>query len=128
MRSRSILTIGVLAIVAASCGGSSDSQAPADAQLVWCTQVDNGAVFDAIWDSADELGVDSVGAFLLDKADITTDFDPRDLAAGDLTEEELVALSAVGDEFDSSDDLWIEYINSPDGSKACFVAYRTVNG
>lgn len=128
MRFRTVLTFTVLAIVAASCGGGSDSQTPTDSQLVWCTQIDNSTVFDAIWDAADELGVDSVGAFLLDKADITTDVDPRELAAEDLTEEELVTLSAVGDEFDSSEALWIEYIESPDGARACLAAYATVNG
>jgi hypothetical protein len=128
MRFRIILILSVLAIVAASCGGSSDSQTPSDVQLVWCAQVGNSATFDAIWDAADELGVNSVGAFLLDKADITTDVDPRELAAEDLTEEELAALSAIGDDFDSSDALWIEYIESPDGAKACLAAYTNVNG
>ncbi|MEN8238883.1 MAG: hypothetical protein ABFR53_06725 [Actinomycetota bacterium] len=128
MRLRFILIFSVLAIVAAACSGSSDSQVPSDAELAWCAQVDDSSVFDAIWDAADELDVDSVGAFLLEKANITTDVDPKELVAEDLTEEELVALSAVGDDFDSSDALWIEYINSPDGAKACFAAYETVNG
>ena len=128
MRLRLILLCSALAIVAASCSGSSESQTVSDAELVWCAQVDDGTVFDAIWDAADDLGVDSVGVFLLDKADITTDVDPRELVAEDLTEEELAALSAIGDEFDASDVLWIDYINSPDGSKACFAAYTNVNG
>jgi hypothetical protein len=128
MRPRLIIIFSVLAIVAVSCGGSSDSQTPTDAQLAWCTQVENGAIFDAIWNTADELGVDSVGAFLLVEANITTDVDPRELTAEDLTEEELVALSAVGDDFDSSDALWIEYLESSDGARACLAAYTTVNG
>ena len=128
MRYRLIFVLSVLAIVAASCGGSSDSQASSDAQVVWCAEVDNTATFDAIWDAADQLRVDSVGAFLLDKADITTDVDPRELAPEDLTEEELAALSAIGDDFDSSDALWLEYISSPDGAKACLAAYTNVNG
>jgi len=128
MRYRLILIFSVLAIVAAACGGKSDTQTPSDAQVTWCAEVDNTATFDAIWDAADELGVDSIGAFLLDEADITTDVDPRELAPEDLTEEELAALSTVGDDFDSSDALWLEYISSPDGAKACIAAYQTVNG
>jgi hypothetical protein len=128
MRSRLILIVIVLSIVAAACGGKSDSETPTDVQLVWCAQVGNGAIFDAIWDAADEIGVNSIGAFLLDEAGITTDVDPRELATEDLTEEELTALSAVGDDFDSSDALWIAYIDSPDGAKACLAAYRNVNG
>jgi hypothetical protein len=118
----------VLAIVAASCSTSSDTEAVSDAELQWCAQVDDSTVFDAIWDAADELGVDSVGTFLLKKADISTDVDPRELTPEDLTDEELAALSTVGDDFDNSDVLWIEYINSSDGSKACLAAYATVNG
>jgi len=128
MKTRLILVVSALAPVAAACSSNSDTQTISDADLVWCTQVDNTAVFDAIWDAADELQVDSVGAFLLEKAGITTDVDPRDLTAEDLTEEELAALSTVGDDFDNSDVLWIEYINSPDGAKACLAAYTTVNG
>jgi len=119
---------GVLAIIAAACSSNSGSQIVSDAELVWCSQVDVTTVFDAIWDAADELEVDSIGAFLLDKADITTDVDPRELSAEDLSDEELAALAAVGVEFDSSEVLWIEYINSPDGSNACFSAYAPVNG
>jgi ABC-type glycerol-3-phosphate transport system substrate-binding protein len=128
MRFRLVLIIGALAIVVASCSSSSDAQTLSDAELVWCAQVDDTAIFTAIWDAADELEVKSVGAFLLDKAGITTDVDPKVLSAEDLSEEELEALSAVGENFDSSDLLWIEYINTPDGSKACFAAYTTVNG
>jgi hypothetical protein len=118
----------VLAIVAASCSTGSDTETASADQLAWCAQVTDSAVFDAIWDAADELGVDSVGAFLLDEAGVTTDVDPRELAAEDLTEEELAALAAVGDDFDNSDVLWLKYVNSPDGSKACIAAYQTVNG
>jgi hypothetical protein len=128
MRLRIILIFSVLAIVAASCSSGSDPQTASDAELEWCAQVDNSAVFDAIWDAADELDVDSVGAFLLDKAGISTDVDPRELTPEDLSDEELAALSTVGDDFDNSDVLWIEYINSPDGAKACLTAYATVNG
>lgn len=96
--------------------------------MVWCSQVGNTSVFDAIQDAADELGVDSIGAFLLDKANVVTDVEIEDLVAEDLTEKELAALSEVGEEFDSSDLLWIEYIKSPDGAKACFAAYTNVNG
>ena len=128
MRFRLVLIFSVLAIIAAACSGNSDADTLGDAELVWCSQVDNSAVFDAVWDAAEELGVDSIGAFLLDEAGITTDVDPRDLVAEDLTADELAALSGVGDDFDSSDVLWIEYINSPDGSKACFAAYTNVNG
>jgi hypothetical protein len=128
MRFRPILIIGALAIVAASCSSSSDTQSLSDAELAWCVQVDNTAIFTAIWDAADELEVKSVGAFLLDKAGITTDVDPKVLSAEDLSDEELEALSAVGENFDSSDLLWIEYINTPDGSNACFAAYANVNG
>ena len=120
--------VSALAIVAASCSSSSDAQTLSDAELVWCSQVDDTTVFSAIWDAADELEVQSVGAFLLDKAGITTDVDPKVLSAEDLSEEELEALSEVGSNFDSSDLLWIEYINTPDGSKACFAAHTTVNG
>lgn len=128
MRFRLVLIIGALAIVAASCSSTSDAQTLSDAELVWCVQVDDTAIFTAIWDAADELEVQSIGAFLLDKAGITTDVDPKVLSAEDLSEEELEALSAVGENFDSSDLLWIEYINTPDGSNACFAAYANVNG
>jgi ABC-type glycerol-3-phosphate transport system substrate-binding protein len=128
MRSRLILIISALAIVAASCSSGSDAQTLSDAELVWCSQVDDTTVFTAIWDAADELEVQSVGAFLLDKAGITTDVDPKVLSAEDLSAEELEALSSVGENFDSSDLLWIEYINTPDGSKACFAGYTNVNG
>jgi hypothetical protein len=128
MRFRLVLIIGALAIVAASCSSTSDTQTLSDAELVWCVQVDDTAIFTAIWDAADELEVQSIGAFLLDKAGITTDVDPKVLSAEDLSEEELEALSAVGENFDSSDLLWIEYINTPDGSNACFAAYANVNG
>lgn len=128
MRLRLILIFSVLAIVAAACSSSSDTETLSDAELVWCSQVDDSTVFDSIWDAADELGVNSVGAFLLDRAGISTDVDPRELTPEDLTAEELAALSTVGDDFDNSDVLWIEYINTPDGSKACFAAYATVNG
>jgi ABC-type glycerol-3-phosphate transport system substrate-binding protein len=128
MRFRLVLIIGALAIVAASCSSSSDTQTLSDAELDWCVQVDDTAIFTAIWDAADELEVQSIGAFLLDKAGITTDVDPKVLSAEDLSEEELEALSAVGENFDSSDLLWIEYINTPDGSNACFAAYANVNG
>lgn len=128
MRIRLTLIIGVLAIVVASCSGGTDTRTASGAELVWCTQVDRTAVFDAIWDAADVLEVDSIGAFLLDKADIDTNVDPRELSAEDLTEEELAALSEVGQQFDSNDALWIEYINTPDGSKACFAAYSAING
>jgi ABC-type glycerol-3-phosphate transport system substrate-binding protein len=128
MRPRLVLFVGALALVAASCGGSSDTQAASDAELVWCTQLDNSTVFDAIWDAADLLEVDSIGAFLLDQAGIETDVDPRELSAEDLTAEELAALSAVGEEFDATDVLWLEYINSPDGARACIAAYASVNG
>ena len=128
MRFRLVLIIGALAIVAASCSSTSDAQTLSDAELVWCVQVDDTAIFTAIWDAADELEVQSIGAFLLDKAGITTDVDPKVLSAEDLSEQELEALSAVGENFDSSDLLWIEYINTPDGSNACFAAYANVNG
>ena len=128
MRFRLVLIIGALAIVAASCSSTSDTQTLSDAELVWCVQVDDTAIFTAIWDAADELEVQSIGAFLLDKAGITTDVDPKVLSAEDLSEEELEALSAVGENFDSSDLLWIEYINTADGSNACFAAYANVNG
>jgi hypothetical protein len=129
MRSRfTVIIISALAMIAASCSSTSDAQTLSDAELVWCAQVDDTAVFTAIWDAADELEVQSVGAFLLDMAGVTTDVDPKVLSAADLSEEELEALSAVGEDFDSSDVLWIEYINTPDGSNACFAAYTNVNG
>ena len=128
MRTCLILALGLLAVIAASCAGTSRSETASDVELVWCSEIDNTTVFNAIWDAADDLQVDSVGAFLLGKAGIATDVDPRELTPEDLTEDEFVALSVVGDQFDNSDVLWIEYIHSRDGSKACFAAYTTVNG
>ena len=65
---------------------------------------------------------------MLDEAGITTEVHPDDLSSDDLTEEELTALIAVGDEFESGDGIWLEYLSTDDGMKACQSAYRTVNG
>jgi hypothetical protein len=125
---RIILIVSVLGIVAASCSANLSSEPKYADELGWCAQVDNSEVVDAIFDAAHTLDVDFIGGYLLDKAGITTDVDPTELSAEDLTEEELAALVAVGDSYEDPDALWIEYINSPDGAKACFLAYAEVNG
>lgn len=64
---------------------------------------------------------------MLDKAGITTDVHPDDLSIGDLTEEEATPLLTVGGEFESGDDIWLEYLTTEDGTKACQAAYQSAN-
>jgi len=37
-------------------------------------------------------------------------------------------LVAVGDEFENGDDIWLEYLTTDDGRKACQSAYESANG
>ena len=78
--------------------------------------------------AADDLGVDTVGHFMLDEAGITTDVHADDLSADDLTEDEMTALIAIGDEFENGDGIWLEYLATDDGAKACRSAYESANG
>ena len=119
-----ILTVALIAVVAlAAVSFSSDSAAT---QLTDADPSD-AAAFDAIWEAADDLGVDTVGHLMLDKAGIATDVHPDDLSVDDLTEEEVTALLAVGEEFENGDDIWLEYLATDDGTKACQAAYETAN-
>lgn len=127
MRILTVLVVSVLALVLVSCGGS-DSTELTDTELAWCGNVDDAATFNAIWDASTELEVDSIGNFMLDKAGIDTDVDPRELGVDDLTEAELEPLTAVGEEFDASEDMWLEYLGTEDGATACAAGYETVNG
>ena len=127
MRILTVLLVTALALALVSCGGSDPTELT-EAESTWCADPANDVVFNAIWDAADELDVDSIGNFMLDRADITNDVDPKDLQADDLTESELEALTAVGEEFESSDAMWLEYLETDDGANACAAAYETVNG
>lgn len=127
MRIPTILLVSVLVLVLVSCGGS-DSTELSEAESTWCADPANDATFNAIWDAADELDVDSIGNFMLERADITTDVDPKNLQADDLTESELEALTAVGEEFETSDAMWLEYLETDNGAAACAAAYEAANG
>lgn len=127
MRILTVVLVSVLALAAVSCGGS-DSTELTEAELAWCGNVDDPATFNAIWDASTELEVDSVGNFMLDKAGIDTDVVPSELGVDDLTEAELESLTAVGEEFEASEDMWLEYLGTEDGATACAAAYETVKG
>ncbi|MEA3511881.1 MAG: hypothetical protein U9R51_10645 [Actinomycetota bacterium] len=128
MRILTVVVLAVLAPVVISCSSDSVGSELTEVELAWCADPGNFASYDAIWDAADELGVDTIGHFMLDEAGIATDVDPDDLSAADLTEEEMGALLAVGDDFDSSDDIWLEYLATEDGTKACQTAYASSGG
>ncbi len=128
MRILTVVFVAVLTLVAVSCSSDSAESELTEAELAWCADPGDFTSYDAIWDAADELGVDTIGHFMLDKASITTDVDPNDLSAADLTDEEMEALLAVGDDFDNSDDIWLEYLATDDGTKACQSAYESASG
>jgi hypothetical protein len=48
-------------------------------------------------------------------------------SAEDLTEEEIAALISVGDDFENGDQIWLEYLGTDDGTKACQTAYESAN-
>lgn len=127
MRTLTVVFVAVLALVAVSCSSDSAEASLTDAEQAWCADPNDDAAFVAIWDAADDLGVDTIGHFMLDKAGIETDVHPDDLDVGDLTEEEVTALLAIGEEFESEDDLWIEYLATDAGTKACQAAYESAN-
>lgn len=128
MRTLTVVLVTVLALVAVSCSSDSSESQLTEAEQAWCADPGDTASFDAIWDAADDLGVDTVGHFMLDKAGISTDVHPDDLTAGDLNEEEVTALIAIGDEFESGDEIWLEYLATDAGTQACRSAYETANG
>ena len=128
MRTLTLVLVTVLALVVVSCSGDSAEAELTDAEQAWCADPNDDAAFVAIWDTADDLGVETIGHFMLDKVGIETDVHPDDLDLGDLTEEEVTALMAIGEEFESEDDLWLEYLATDDGTKACQAAYESVNG
>jgi len=128
MRTLTVALFTVLALVAVSCSSDSADSELTEAEQAWCADPGDVISFDAIWDAADDLGVDTIGHFMLNEAGITTDVHPDDLSAGDLSEEELTALIAIGDEFESGDDIWLGYLATDDGTKACQSAYASVNG
>jgi hypothetical protein len=128
MRILSVALITVLALVSVSCSRASAESDLTEAELAWCADPGDFTSYDAIWDLANDLGVDSVGHFMLNKAGITTDVHPDDLSAEDLTEEEIAALVAVGDDFENGDEIWLEYLGTDDGTKACQTAYESANG
>jgi hypothetical protein len=39
-----------------------------------------------------------------------------------------VVLITIGDDFDSSDDIWLEYLATEGGTEACLSAYESANG
>jgi hypothetical protein len=128
MRILSVALITVLALVTVSCSSDSAESDLTAAELAWCADPGDFTSYDAIWDVANDLGIDTVGHFMLDKAGITTDVHPDDLSAEDLTEEEIAALIAVGDDFENGDEIWLEYLGTDDGTKACQTAYESANG
>jgi len=127
MRSIIVVLVLVLLLGASGCssGSSGDSGSLSDAEIAWCGDPNDFAAYDAIWEAADEIGVDSMGDFMLAEAGIVTDIDPKDLAAlsDSLSREQVDALAEVGKRFDESDELWIEYLGTPDGIAACRAAY-----
>ncbi len=128
MRTIIVTLVLALAVIAASCSSgatSDDTPALTEAELAWCGDPGDFDAYDAIWEEADQLGVDSMGKFMLDKAGIETDIDPKDLAAlsESLSRDEIDALVEIGNEFDESDDLWLEYLGTPAGTAACRAAY-----
>lgn len=127
MRILTVVLLTVLALVAVSCSSDSADSELTEAELAWCADPGDFTSYDAIWDAANDLDLDTVGHFMLDKAGITTDVDPDDLSAADLTDEETEALLAVGEDFDNSDDIWLEYLATEDGTAACQSAYESAN-
>ncbi len=128
MRILTVALITVLALVSVSCSSDSAESDLTEAELAWCADPGDFTSYDAIWDTANDLGIDTVGHFMLDKAGIETDVHPDDLSAEDLTEEEIAALIAVGDDFENGDEIWLEYLGTDDGTKACQTAYESANG
>jgi len=130
MRNLIVAFLVVLGLLAASCSSNARlvDTGLTDAEQTWCANPDDHASYDAIWESAEALDVNTVGHFMLRKAGITKDLDPNTLQASDLTDAEMEALVAVDDEFDSSDDIWLAYLATNDGTQACRDAYANVNG
>ncbi|MEA3510686.1 MAG: hypothetical protein U9R51_04545 [Actinomycetota bacterium] len=128
MRILTVALITVLALVSVSCSNDSAESDLTEAELAWCADPGDFSSYDAIWDTANDLGVDTVGHFMLDEAGIETDVHPDDLSAEDLTEEEITALIEVGDEFENGDEIWLEYLATDDGTKACQTAYESASG
>ena len=128
MRTLTVALFTVLALIAVSCSSDSADAELTEAEQAWCADPGDVTSFDAIWDAADDLGVDTVGHFMLDEAGITTDVHPDDLSADDLTEEDLTALIEIGDEFENGDDIWLQYLATDDGTNACRSAYESANG
>ncbi|MCL1693655.1 MAG: hypothetical protein M3096_08235, partial [Actinomycetia bacterium] len=110
MRILTVALITVLALVSISCSSDSAESDLTEAELAWCADPGDFTSYDAIWDTANDLGIGTVGHFMLDKAGIETDVHPDDLSAEDLTEEEIAALIAVGDDFENGDEIWLEYL------------------
>jgi ABC-type proline/glycine betaine transport system substrate-binding protein len=132
MRLLAVTLVAMLTLVVVSCSSgetASDGTALTGDELGWCGDPNDFDAYDAIWEAADESGVASMGDFMLEKAGIETDIDPKDLAAltASLSREQIDALVAVGDEFDESDDLWLEYLATEDGTAACRAAYAASN-
>jgi len=129
MRILSVTLVVMLALVMASCsrgGAGRDAITLTGDELAWCGDPNDFDAYDTIWETADEIGVISMGDFMLTKAGIETDIDPKDLAAltASLSREQLDALVEVGKQFDESDDLWLEYLATGDGAAACRTAYE----
>ena len=131
MQSIIVALVFVLLLGASACssGSSGEADSLSDAEIAWCGDPNDFAAYDAIWDTADKIGVDSMGDFMLAEAGIETDIDPKDLAAlsDSLSREQIDALADVGKRFDESDDLWLEYLATPDGIAACRAAYEANN-
>jgi hypothetical protein len=128
MRSIIVALVFVLLLGASACssGSAGEADSLSDAEIAWCGDPNDFAAYDAIWEAADAIGVDSMGDFMLAEAGIETDIDPKDLAAlsDSLSREQINALADVGKRFDESDDLWLEYLATPDGIAACSAAYE----
>ncbi len=120
-----ILTVALAAVLCRS--DSAAIQLTAAAQA-WGSDPGDFTFRDAIWAAADDLGVDTVCHSMPDNAVIATDVRSDDLTAGNLMEEELTALNAVGDEFGCGDDTWLEQLATEDDTRPCQSAYEMANG
>jgi hypothetical protein len=127
MRSISVILVSLILLGGSACSSTvEETPGLSDAEAAWCGDPNDFVAYDAIWDAADAIGVDSMGDFMLAEAGIVTDIDPKDLAAltDSLSREQIDALAEIGKQFDESDDLWLEYLATPDGVAACHAAYE----
>ncbi len=114
---RLLLALITVALAATACGGGGDAQ-PAD-ERAWC--LDN---LDIVEDAADDLGLmDFVDAWYETEGDgIGPDGEPVPTDRNIEVSEDLHARNDA-DPDQLVDDLWANYLDHPDGVKACAAAY-----